>query len=323
MYITDRIKGVVFGRTRIGDIVNVLYGVRLHLKYSFPIYKSLMKDKQNYRAYLTKQYHIVEKGLSFINSRQYFGKPKIDELIEQTKRYILLYGEDDLVTKIKNCLKEYLLNNMLNSTLDIEFYKRVESFVAETKLKSISGTKVVQPFEKDLFSYENFVTTRTTVRNYSSNELKIDDVKKAVKIARNTPSVCNRQGWQIHFYNDRMLMDELLKLQAGNTGFTQDIKGLFIITGDIKSFTKLEYNQLFTDGGLISMSLVYALHSLGIGSCCLNVCFPYLTENKVKKIGGIPKHERLIMMIGVGYYKYGVKTAFSPKKEVEEILVIH
>lgn len=323
MYITDRIKGVVFGRTRIGDVVNLVYGIILHLRYSFPIYTSSMKDKQNYRAYLTKQYHIVEKGLSFKNSRQNFGKPKIIDLIKITERYISYYGEDDLVDKIKNCLKEYIMHNMQNPDEDTVYYQKVKAFVADIELKPISGTKVVYEMEKDNFSYEEFVNTRTTVRNFAVAELKIEEIQMAIEIARNTPSVCNRQGWQLHFYQNKMKMNQLLALQGGNTGFTDDIKGLFIITGDIKAFSKLEYNQLFTDGGLISMSLVFALHSLGIGSCCLNVCFPYLTEVKVKKVGNIPSSERLIMMIGVGYYNYGTKTAFSPKKSVDEILVIH
>lgn len=131
------------------------------------------------------------------------------------------------------------------------------------------------------------------------------------------------RNWRLHYYDNTKLKNELLSLQHGSGGFIESIQGLFIVTTDIQGFTKMEQNEVFVDGGIISMNLVLALHNLGIGSCCLNTCFPYTRENKVKKLGGIPKNERLIMMIGVGYWKDTFKVGYSLKKNVDEILRLH
>jgi nitroreductase len=112
-------------------------------------------------------------------------------------------------------------------------------------------------------------------------------------------------------------------LQGGNNGFTESINKLIIVTTDTKSFTKLESNQVYVDGGLFSMSLILALHSLGLGACCLNTCFPYTTEKKVKLVGDISENEKLIMMIGIGNLKDFYKVAISNKKQLSELLEIH
>src|SRR5690606_37542352 len=113
--------------------------------------------------------------------------------------------------------------------------------------------------------FESFVRSRTSVRDFKDEMLRIQDIERAVDIARNAPSVCNRQNWRLHYFDNESLKNKLLDLQHGNTGFRDSIKGLFIVTMDIKGFTIMEQNQVFVDGGLISMNLVLSLHSLGIG----------------------------------------------------------
>ena len=46
---------------------------------------------------------------------------------------------------------------------------------------------------------------------------------------------------------------------------------LLIIAMDLKAFVPAhERYQHWIDGGMFSMSIIYALHSLGLSSCCLN-----------------------------------------------------
>ena len=118
-------------------------------------------------------------------------------------------------------------------------------------------------------------------------------------------------------------MDKLLKLQNGNNGFNQSINKLLIVTSDVKRFTKLESNQIFVDGGLFAMSLLYSLHAQGIASCCLNTCLPYVDELSIKNEGDIPSSERLIMMIGIGMHKDTYEVAISDRDSVEEIILQH
>lgn len=324
-WISNRYNGLVFGRTSIGEYLNTLYSLRLFLKYRF---KSGSVERERSKAFLIKQYHIIEKGMALPQPRQNFGIPKIKVLLDKASKYEIKYGYDvDISNPIRNCLNEYLSRNLSLESTDNAVYKNIRDFINTSEIKnSCGGTKTV--FKEELvkftdFNYEDFISSRSSVRDFKIMKIDRTDINTAVRIARNAPSVCNRQNWKIHYYDNVQLKTELLNLQHGNGGFTDSIQGLFIITSNLKGFTKMEQNQVFVDGGLVSMNLVLALHHLGIGSCCLNTCFPYSREIKIKKLGSIPENERLIMMIGVGYWKDEFKVAFSTKKDVKEILTIH
>ncbi|GGE41905.1 nitroreductase family protein [Psychroflexus planctonicus] len=323
-FIRNRTRGVLFGRTRLGDFLNAMYGFRILLKYSFS--QNNLRSKSNYRAFLTKQYHILEKGLSLPNPRQNFGKEKIEILLNITKEYIEKYESDKLSQLIKNCLLEYKNSNSNLSNVYPSLATSIDEFTLNHEFENIGGTKIINKAKIQNaigINFLEFVQTRTSVRNFSPMQINYDDIKAAVDIARHAPSVCNRQAWNLHYYEDEITMKKLLFLQAGNSGFTNSIKGLFVVTSDTKQFTRLEGNQVFTDGGLFSMNLILALHSRGLGSCCLNTCVPYTTEKRIKKIANITESERLIMMIGVGYLKEEFKTAYSEKKPISEILHRH
>jgi nitroreductase len=81
-----------------------------------------------------------------------------------------------------------------------------------------------------------------------------------------------------------------------------------------------ERNQLWIDGGLFSMALLYALQSLGLASCCLNLCIPWTVEKKLAKIYRLPASERPIMMIAVGYLPDSVLVAHSQRKPLNTVL---
>lgn len=325
-WIISRYNGVVFGRTKIGEYLNIFYSLRLFLKYRFTI--GNFKEKDNLKAFLIKQYHIVEKGLALPAPRENFGVPKIKLLIAKTSKFEQDYGFDaDVTIPVRNTIKEYLKANPNLALIDESLQKSLEDFVENSEVDDlIGGTKSMLKEDLNNFTninYRNFVLSRSSVRDFKMSKVDREDIKKAIDIARHAPSVCNRQNWKLHYYDDSDLKTELLNMQHGNGGFTDSIQGLFIVTTNLKGFTKMEQNQVFVDGGLISMNLVLALHHFGIGSCCLNTCFPYTREIKIKKIGAIPESERLIMMIGIGYWKDEFKVAYSKKKDVEDILKIH
>lgn len=325
-WVSNRYHGIVFGRTRIGEFLNSWNSFRLFLKYSFKNGK--LSEKDNMRAFLIKQYHIIEKGLAMPAPRQNFGIPKIKLLLDKADLYERRFGFDEEVSvPIRNCLKEYLLVNPNLGQVDNDLKRRITELNSSFDVnRTEGGTKIftLQELQKSTnFDFEKFLKTRSSVRNFKLTRVDVEDIKKAVELAKHAPSVCNRQNWKLHYYDDKELKTQLLNLQHGNTGFTDSVQGLFVVTSNLRGFTKMEQNQVFVDGGLISMNLVLALHHLGIGSCCLNTCFPYTRENKIRRLGGIPENERLIMMIGIGYWKDDFKVAYSKKKSVEDILNIH
>ncbi|MDO7136430.1 nitroreductase family protein [Algibacter lectus] len=321
----SKIDALLFWQTPIGEILNKIYDLRLFYKYSFK--KEKFKSKNSHKAYLTKQYHIIEKGMALPNPRLGFGVAKIETLIKLSKSYLAQFPEDELTLAIKSCLKEYILFNKTNNVdITTPFYKNIENFIHGTDYsKNTGGVRNVSKLDlakKTNIDYASFAKSRFSIRDFDKSDLKISQIIKAVDIAKHAPSVCNRQSWKANIYTEKKQILNLLKIQGGNNGFTESINKLIIVTTDTKSFTIMESNQVYIDGGIFSMSLILALHSLEIGACCLNTCFPFTKEKKVKSIGEIPENERLIMMIGIGNLKDNYKVAISSKKKIEEIIKI-
>ncbi len=320
--IKAKLYSLFFWQSSLGEIFNKLYDLNIFLSNYFTT--SSLKNKSAYQAFLTKQYHIVEKGLALPIPRKNFGIPKIKVLIEKAIFYRSKYGEDRIVRNIQEVLNQYLERNSELRKLNIEFYKMLVDFIDSKKFDRHGGVKIVTVTEIKKavnIDFKSFMQTRSSVRNFSSeNNILEEEVYKAIEIAKYTPSVCNRQSWRVHYFDNRVMIDKLLKIQNGNNGFTESINKLLIVTTSTKYFTKLESNQVFVDGGMFAMSLVLALHSQSIASCCLNTCLPYVDEKKIKIIGKIPKDERLIMMIGIGKYKEVFEVAISNRIPLEEII---
>ncbi len=319
--IKAKLYALFFWQTSFGELLNKGYDLKVFLSNSFS--ENKLKSKESYQAYLTKQYHIIEKGLALPNPRKNFGKPKIVMLISKAITYKDRYGEDRLINNIQETLTQYLKKNANLQQIDLTFYELIISFIEGSKKCNEGGVKKVTKKEVQraiAIDFDTFIKTRTSVRNYAADDVLDEDVHKAIELARYTPSVCNRQSWKVHYYKDALLKKELLKLQNGNNGFSESINKLIIVTTDTKKFTKLEGNQVFIDGGMFAMSLVLALHAQGVASCCLNTCLPYVDEKKIKQLGSIPNSERLIMMIGIGKYKDEFEVAISNRITIDEII---
>lgn len=321
-----KIKNFLMYRTSFGEIYTKTCDLMHHLKYGFKE-KNLKTDKAHLKYYLTKHYHIVEKGLALPEPRLGFGQPKILDVINKALQYEDLYGADDLVISIRKTFLDYLDFNKANKfNLPLGFEQAVTNFINKGNHDGNGGLKYIQKdFSStlDLQEFRDFAQGRVSVRDFSSEAISAETIRDIVDIAKSAPSVCNRQGWKAHCYSDKSKIKELLSYQNGNAGFTDVIDKLLIVTADAKAFTKYESNQIFIDGGLFSMNILLAIHAAGLGACPLNTCYPYFTEKKVKLVSGIPDNERLIMMIGIGSLKENYTVAYSPRNPTDEIYVAH
>ncbi|WP_289047635.1 hypothetical protein [uncultured Psychrobacter sp.] len=75
-------RTLIFYKTKVGEVYTKVYDAHHHLKFSFKE-KTIEKDKVHLKYYLTKYYHIVEKGLALPNPRLGFAQPKILDIIEK------------------------------------------------------------------------------------------------------------------------------------------------------------------------------------------------------------------------------------------------
>ena len=172
------------------------------------------------------------------------------------------------------------------------------------------------------FDFKTFSEVRYSIRNFDENySVPIEIIKKAILIAGKSPSACNRQAWKVYVFKG-LKKDLILNHQNGNRGFRDSIDTVLLIVGLTSSFSYGERHGAWVDGGIFSMSLLYALHSFGLGTCSLNTGYTLKQELNLRKAINLELNEEPIMMIAVGGIKNEFKVANSCRKSIDELMVL-
>lgn len=173
---------------------------------------------------------------------------------------------------------------------------------------------------------EQYFTSRHSVRDFDDERL-VDPalVAEAVRLATYTPSVCNRQSGRAHLFQGAEASENVLVHQNGNRGFRAQVRSVIVVTSERRLFAGAEErNQRWIDGGLFAMTLVWALHGLGVASCMLNTAASHERLDALRKAADIPENEDIICMIALGYPSAeGIRVARSPRRPLEQVLRIH
>ena len=165
------------------------------------------------------------------------------------------------------------------------------------------------------------VQARRSVRNYSPDPVSLSVIEEAVSLAQQSPSVCNRQGARVWWVLRREKIDEILTLQNGNRGFGHLAQALLIVTCELSVFEgSNERNQVFIDGGLFAMSLLYSLSHNGLGACPLNWCVDSNRDKDLHKLTNIPDAHQVVMLISVGHVPEEFSVAVSQRHDLKYIL---
>lgn len=251
-------------------------------------------------------YHVIEKGLTMPEPRMGFGQERIIQLCEACQTFINQYGlENNQVVHAIQVILEYeeyhiKRNHQLNSAI-IGSIHRIKSRTRGLSPSHQQETTRQNYFQKRLDQFDLFSNSRSSIRNFGSENVSTEKLLNVLELIRNTPSACNRQSWRTYVFSDKKQILELLEIQGGNRGFGHLTNKLIIITGELGVFNGIaERNQVFIDGGMYAMNLLYSLHFHEIGACILNCSHVPQKDIELRKVSRINESEVLIAMIACG-----------------------
>jgi len=254
-----------------------------------------------FQTQVDRDVHRVEKGLALRSPKRPFGKDLKTRL--EFLRVKVAKHDPTSAQTITRALED--LNSWNNGD-------------TASEVSAPEYTKYILPTDFDL---DDFFWGRKSLRVFSDCPIDRNLITKAVDLARNTPSVCNRQSWRVYAVDAPDLLGKVLPLQNGNESFRSEIKMALIITSDLQKFSRAgERNQVWIDGGLFSMSLAWALHGLGLGTCMLNWSVNNSQSELVRSAVNISQSEEIIMFMAVGHPEEGTRYARSEKKPTAELL---
>lgn len=337
----------------ISHVVAALFPKRVHaalrssyraLRARFRLGSALRYDRNRFTSYsgmlgfnnqaihaaaIIKTYHRIEKGLALAAPRPGFGVQAVRQLLSELDSYLVKYAPDRVSRSALNTLHEYQAFNLrcgAATVADIDegiaalFVKQgnIAADCEEGGTCTVKRTDVFAAARMDLLP---FFSNRFSVRQFTEEPVDMALIERAIGMAQKTPSVCNREAGRVAVIRNKPLQARAFALQNGNRGFGEQADKLLIVAADLRCFLNVgERYQAWIDGGMFAMSLVYALHSLGLGSCCLNWSVESGADRALRRELDLPEEWAVIMMIAVGHLPECFAVAQSPRRPFSEII---
>ncbi|WP_416906902.1 MAG: nitroreductase family protein [Polymorphobacter sp.] len=276
------------------------------------------------RAVIVKEYHRLEKGLALPSPRVGFGRFVVNALFNLVPRYETRFGAAAVTEEARAALHQYRASPWCASDLA----GRIDAFLQATPAETLpaAGAMSVRRDairKSSMVDFAAFAESRYSVRDFTGEQVPPAAIREAVSIAMKSPRVCNRGTTRCHAAFDPAVRARALALQNGNAGFGDLAGAVLVITSSRHGFTDFgERNQCWVDGGLFAMSLNYALHAAGYGTCMLNWSALSSRDRALRHALGISEDEAIITMMAVGVMKEAFQVAISPRERVEHVFHI-
>lgn len=315
----------------IGKLRNYLGEFRMYNKEHKQVLNALERKNEILMARIIRFVHSIEKGLSIESPRSEFGYEKIKTLYGYINEYIKIKDID------KTCI--YMAADALDAYL--EYHKSIgvdspkiqEVAQIALELKEIKekdnvkgvygGVKTINKsemaFESDFV--ENLFKTRHSIRQFSTEPVPDSLIEKAVELAQNAPSACNRQAVRTYAMNSKKFIKNYPSNLQGVGGFIEACDKVILITGKISAYEEYEYKQFVVTAGIFAGYLSLALHGLGLGACVVQRSIrPNNEWHEFCNKNNIPTDEQLICLVTVGKMNKTTVVPFSNRLSTDTIL---
>lgn len=277
---------------------------------------------------LILSYHGIEKGFLHLDKLRFkFRKEGIIEMQSTLKQYLEKgYPITSQVNYTLSALCAYYELHKHNNIDISDYYK--ESDYLKYKRLGTQGNPYVRISKEELFAsnqanFLDFCKSRHSIRQFDTQRVSISEIEQVIELANHAPSACNRQETRVHFVNDAETTQEILKLQGGFSGLSNEIYQLLVLTGKL-SYTYMveERMQIYVDGGIYLQNLLFALHYYKIGACPGHADVSPEKEKKILSLAKADSNERLISIIVIGNVKNDNITTASERRPINETLSI-
>lgn len=276
-------------------------------------------------AWLTKEYHVIEKGLALPQPRPGFGGERIRRLTDMATKAMRANVCRSEVTLAIDALQGY---RDFNDQNEIEPQTWLEQVLETANRHGIphTGAPIVEIMRPcvDASKSLDFIRSRRSVRDFADKPVPDEVLENAVSAAQYAPCVCNRQAGRVYLIREKKVKDLALSFQNGNRGFGDITPVVAIITIDqAEMLEPTERYQHWIDGGMFAQNFLLGLHAQGYGACPLNWSAPLSKDRGIRKaLGFIPDTETIIMMVAIGALKDRYKVARSERRPTSEVMTI-
>ena len=300
---------------------NFAYDKERYIKNS--IFSLSLTDETQLTSMITATCHSIEKGMAVENTKPGFSLNAASSLCSLLNEYhnrnyskdcSLIQSAHLMLERYINCNKHTKTSIALDEDIagNIEIENGIDGGSFETtKSEILKGSKG---------DFESLVNSRHSIRHFSNEPVDVETLKKAIALAQQTPSSCNRQCARVYIIQNREKFSQVTKLLTGYKGFTTEFNKLLFVASDLRVFSgSRERNQAYLEGGMFAMTLLYALHFYGLGACALNWAVLHEKDKKIRKLLNLADSHIIVLFIAVGNIADELKIACSQRLLIDKI----
>lgn len=291
-------------------------------------YHASLREPGRSSPLLRRNIHRLEKGLIMEPRRPLFGEGFIVETVRQFRR--AAERESFSPSELKwatDVLDAYF--GVVQSSPVVERARQV--YVQARQAGPAEPADAVRQFTPyprwqsppcDT-GYEELLTLfkrRRSVRWYRPIPVPGELIDKCVNAATLAPSACNRQSFRFIVANGMEQAGSVAACAGGTVGFAYQLPAVVIVVGDLSAYPmERDRHLIYIDASLASMQFMLAAETLGLATCPINWPDVDASEADLRRIVTLPPHERVVMLIAIGYADDGGGVPYSRKKEAASI----
>ena len=291
-------------------------------------YASDCRSHSGCRYLLRRNIHRLEKGLTIITARRdIFALDYIGETVECYAKIVKTGKPSREEPDQREIQYAYdILNAYFSAVGAHPVIDHARAAFEQIDSPPRAGDRDLIPYKRDLgtpapVDYEDLLKLarrRRSVRHYLDKPVPRELLDKAISAAALSPSGCNRQAFEFRVFDDPDAVREVMAIPYGTAEFRENVPIAIVVLGKLRAYAgERDRHMIYIDAGLAAMSLVYALETLGLSSCCVN--WPELDdqERELASLLKLEPDERGIMLICAGYPDPDGMVARSEKKGLD------
>ncbi len=294
-------------------------------------YARSLKEMGQSSPLLRRNIHRLEKALIMRPRRPLFAEGFILETVRcyNVARVRPGFSEGELQWA-RDVLDEYFEVVAQSPVVDTA-RKDYEAGVLATGIPVLAAARTSKPYpaysrpDSDI-AFDDLVTLftrRRSTRWYQDKPIPDEWIQSAVESASLAPSACNRQPFRFVVANGRNSASRIAECAGGTIGFAHQLPAVIVVVGDLSAYPfERDRHLIYIDASLASMQLMLAAETLGLATCPINWPDVDSAEARLRKILPFPPHEKVIMLIAIGFAESTGGIPYSQKKDARSLIEV-
>lgn len=163
-----------------------------------------------------------------------------------------------------------------------------------------SSVAIGQNNENSEIVMEN-ILNRKSVRKYTKEEVKKEQLEMLVRAGMAAPSARNSQPWLFFVIDDRAILDNLAK-QLPNAKMLLSAKAAIVVCGNLQKALEGDGREFWVqDCSAATQNILLAAESMGLGAVWTGAYPRKETVNIIKVELGLPEHIVPLNVIPIGW----------------------